>query len=93
MDYQNKRDKMMDWTCYCNRRFKDGEDPIFKSFKSLKKIKQGLNYRKYQDPKKIIDFSFKYGKKVAMGDKEKKPPKAGKIKMKTYGHMDSWTKL
>ena len=93
MDYQNKRDKMADWTCYCNRRFKDGEDPIFKTHKNLKKVKESQNYRKYPKPEKIIDFNFKAGSKVAMMDKEKKPAKAGKIKMKTYGHLDSWTSL
>ena len=39
MDYQNKRDKMVDWTCYCNRQFKEGEDPIYKKFKNLKKLR------------------------------------------------------
>tara|TARA_R110002167_G_scaffold25338_6_gene88081 strand:+ start:393 stop:677 length:285 start_codon:yes stop_codon:yes gene_type:complete len=94
MDYQNKRDKMVDWTCYCNRQFKEGEDPIYKSFKNLKKLKDDKNYRKYPKQEKIIDFNFKFGGKVAKMDKEKKPPKlTGKMKMKTYGHMDSWTKL
>tara|TARA_R110000803_G_scaffold77315_2_gene142155 strand:+ start:1417 stop:1698 length:282 start_codon:yes stop_codon:yes gene_type:complete len=93
MDYQNKRDKMKDWTCYCDRRFKDGEDPIFKLIKKLGKIKEGQTHRKYSKPEKIIDFNFKHGKKVAVMDKEKKPPTAGKMKMKTYGNMDAWTKL
>lgn len=93
MDYENKPNKVGDYTCYCNRRFKDGEDPIYKQFKHLKKVKEKTNYRKYPTPEKIIDFNFKHGGKVAKGDKEKKPPKSGKIKMKSYAQLDSWTKL
>lgn len=93
MDYENKQHKLMDYTCFCNRRFMDGEDPIYKQFKHLKKVKEKQNYRKYPKESKILDLNFKFGKKVAKGDKERKPPKSGKIKMKTYGELDAWTKL
>tara|TARA_R110002126_G_scaffold51879_3_gene141700 strand:- start:216 stop:491 length:276 start_codon:yes stop_codon:yes gene_type:complete len=91
MDYQTK--KRNDWTCYCNRRMKNNEDPLFKHLPNLLKIKNKLNHRKYPNPHKIIDFNFKSGGKVAKMDKEKKRPTAGKIKMKTYGKMDTWTSL
>tara|TARA_R110002072_G_scaffold253987_1_gene412873 strand:+ start:13081 stop:13356 length:276 start_codon:yes stop_codon:yes gene_type:complete len=80
-------------TCFCNRRFKNNEDPIFKKVKALKKIKEKQTHRKYPKPDKILDFNFKPGSKVAVMDKEKKPPKSGKLKMKTYGKMDTWTNL
>tara|TARA_R110000764_G_scaffold211161_2_gene297238 strand:- start:1740 stop:2021 length:282 start_codon:yes stop_codon:yes gene_type:complete len=93
MDYENKSHKLPKHTCFCNRQFKDGQDPIYTQFKNLKKVKEKINHRKYPNQHKIIDFGFKFGKKVAMGDKEKKPPKHGKIKMKSYAELDSWTKL
>ena len=93
MDYQNKQSKIPNYTCFCERKYKEGEDPIYKMKPQLKKVKEKINYRKYPSPEKIIDFNFKAGGDVAMGDKEKKPPKSGKIKMKTYGEMDAWTKL
>ena len=83
-------------TCFCKRKFKDGQDPIYNMKKIGKKLKQkkdGQNYRKYPAPAKIIDFDFKPGQKVKMGAKEKKPPSSGKIKMKTYGNMDWNTRL
>tara|TARA_R110000822_G_scaffold104407_3_gene231352 strand:- start:1057 stop:1305 length:249 start_codon:yes stop_codon:yes gene_type:complete len=64
--------------------YKDGGDYIFKKFTKLEKIKKGKNYKSYPNPEKIIDFNFKAGGKVETMDKEKKPPKSGKIKMKTY---------
>tara|TARA_R110002012_G_scaffold85795_1_gene213772 strand:- start:11817 stop:12092 length:276 start_codon:yes stop_codon:yes gene_type:complete len=91
MDKKLKRN--IKHTCWCNRRFKNNEDPIFKKVKSLIKIKEKQTHRKYPNPQKIIDFNFKPGQKIQMMDKEKKPPKAGKIKMKTYGKMDTWTNL
>ncbi len=93
MDYENKKEKLPAYTCFCNRKFKEGEDPIYKQFKTLKDIKQKNNYRKYPKTEKIIDFKFKQGKKVSMMDKEKKPPTSGKLKMKTYGNMDWTTRL
>ena len=99
MDYKPKKEHRLDRgnsTCFCNRKFKDGEDPIYnmkKIGKKLKAKKEGQNYRKYPNPAKIIDFKFKAGQKVEMGEKEKKPPKSGKIKMKTYGNMDWNTRL
>tara|TARA_R110000851_G_scaffold50338_2_gene120278 strand:- start:8452 stop:8751 length:300 start_codon:yes stop_codon:yes gene_type:complete len=99
MDYKPKKEHRLDRggdTCFCKRKFKDGEDPIYNMKKIGKKLKQkkdGKNYRKYPAPAKIIDFDFKPGQKVKMGAKEKKPPTSGKIKMKTYGNMDWQTKL
>ena len=91
MNYVSKRKN--EWTCYCNRKFRNNEDPILKTIPKLKKVKEKLNHRKYPNPNKIIDFNFKSGSKVATMDKDKKPPKSGKIKMKTYGKMDTWTNL
>ena len=99
MDYKPKKEHRLDRgsdTCFCKRKFKDGEDPIYnmkKIGKKLKQKKEGANYRKYPAPAKIIDFDFKAGEKVKMGAKEKKPPTSGKIKMKTYGNMDWNTRL
>ena len=93
MDYENKTHKVAEYTCFCNRQFKEGKDPIFTQFKHLKVLKEKANYRKYPKAEKIIDFKFKHGNPVAKGDKEKKPPKSGKIKMKSYAQLDSWTRL
>jgi len=99
MDYKPKKEQRLDRgvaSCFCQRKFRDGEDPIYNMKKIGKKLKQkkdGQNYRKYPAPAKIIDFDFKPGQKVKMGAKEKKPPSSGKIKMKTYGNLDWQTKL
>ena len=80
-------------TCWCKRRFKNNEDPVFKTFKNLLKIKEKQTHRKYPKPSKIIDFNFKPGQKIQVMDKVKKPPKPSKFKMKTYGKMDNYTNL
>ncbi len=73
--------------CGCGHlkhKFKDGEVYILKKFNKLSKIKKGKNYKSYPKPENIIDFNFKPGSPVAVMKKDKKPPKQGKIKMKTY---------
>ena len=91
-DYERIPTKLPAYTCLCERKFKEGEDPIFRQFKVLKELKEKKNYRKYPAPEKIIDFNFEAGKDIAVMDKEKKPPKSGKIKMKHYGG-EGWTKF
>tara|TARA_R100000951_G_scaffold116365_1_gene127841 strand:+ start:2212 stop:2475 length:264 start_codon:yes stop_codon:yes gene_type:complete len=76
---------LIDCGCGCSHNdFTEGNDYIFQKFKKLQKVKHGKNYKNFPDPEKIIDFNFKAGGKVAVMKKEKKPPKSGKIKMKTY---------
>ena len=43
MDYKPKKEHRLDRgnsTCFCNRKFKDGEDPIYNMKKIGKKLKQ-----------------------------------------------------
>ena len=53
MEYENKSHKLLKHTCFCNRQFKDGQDPIYTQFKKLKKLKEKQNHRKYPAPKKL----------------------------------------
>ena len=74
-------------------KFKEGSDPLYHMSPKLKKVKDKENYRSYPKTEDIIDFDFKPGGEVKTMKKEKKPPKHGKIKMKTYGHSDWRTRV
>lgn len=60
------------YTCFCNRRFENGADPIYKQNPKLKKIKDKEASRSYPKPEDIIDFDFKPGEKVKVMKKDKK---------------------
>ena len=96
MDYKNNPKVISKYGCECLRGidphrndYKEENAYIFKQFKKLKDLKEKKNYRKYPNPEKIIDFNFIHGQPVAVADKEKKPPRPSKIKMKHYGG-DGW---